>query len=106
MPDSHIFNVRIRTWQDGDLIWEPVKFQIEIDHMMDFEWRQNTMPKFSETLILKPFLWSAESGIVIDNKLVKNRARIVFDPGCSGETISQAWADQFKIVPTKKPHLQ
>ena len=102
MPDSHVVDVRIGTRQDGELVWEPVKVQMEIDQMTEFEWRQKAMAAFPAALLAKPFQWSAENVIVLDIRLNGHRARAVFDPGCSGIAISQAWADRQKIKPTGK----
>lgn len=105
MPDSHVVDVRIGIRQDGELIWEPIKVQMEINKMTEFEWRQKAMATFLAALLAKPFQWLAKSAIVLDIKLGGHRVRAVFDPGCSGVAISQAWADRQKITPDSQVPL-
>lgn len=53
-------------------------------------------------LLPNQFQWSAERIIILNIELGRHCARALFDPGCSGVAILQAWADQRKIVPTNK----
>lgn len=91
MPDAHVYNIQIRTYQNGELVWGTFQVQMEVDQIVEFEWRQKVMTAFPAALFVKPFQWSAESVILIDIKLSGHLARAVFDHGSSGVSISQAW---------------
>ena len=94
MPDSYAIDIRIGARQDGELIWEPVRVQVELDKMAELEWRQKTSRAFPAMLVAKPFKWSAEGVIQIDVTIDGHKAKAIYDPGCSGVAISQAWASK------------
>ena len=92
LPDSYTVDVRIGTRQDGELVWEPIKVQVEMDNMVEFQWRQKAKDSYPAALLAKPFKWSGEGIIQLDVKIQGHRAKAVYDPGCSGVGLSAAWA--------------
>lgn len=104
MPDSYAINIQIGAQQDRELIWEPVRVQVKLDKMAELEWRQKTSQAFPAMLVAKPFKWSAEGVIQIDITIDGHKAKAIYDPGCLGVAISQAWASKRVLeLPTHFP---
>lgn len=52
--------------RDGEMVWEPIKVQIEVKKMAKIPWRQKEFHKYPAQMVSQLFKWSFDGVILLD----------------------------------------
>ena len=65
--------------------------------MAEVQWRQTAFHAYPAQLVAQPFKWSSDGVILLDVTIQGHPAKGIYDPGCVGIALSQAWAARHAI---------
>lgn len=83
MNNSYAITTLIGVWQERDMVCELIQVQLELDEMATLKWRQKTSKALTAMFVSKPSENSAEGVIKFDITVVGNKAKAIYDLGCS-----------------------